>query len=149
MGTTSSSAAIAGTTAASSSKKMVWAGRIVSALPLLMLALSASMKLSHAPNFVEQWTTKFGYPEHLLSTIGVLELLCAVVYLIPRTAFLGAILLTAYLGGAVTTHVRVGDPFIIPIVLGVLVWAGLYLRDERIRALVLTLTPAPAPAPRA
>jgi hypothetical protein len=66
----------------------------------------------------------------------VLELFCAAVYVVPRTAVLGAVLLTGYLGGAVATHVRVGDAFIVPLLLGVLVWAGLYLRDERVRALL-------------
>lgn len=115
---------------------MLWTGRVLSALPVLMLVFSASMKLMHAPEFVAMWTAKFGWPEGLLTTVGLLELLCAVVYVIPRTAVLGAGLLSAYLGAAVATHVRVGDPFIAPMVLGLFVWAGLYLRDERVRALL-------------
>jgi hypothetical protein len=114
----------------------LWTGRVLSGLPVLMMLLSAAMKLSHAPQFVETWTGKFGWPEGSLTTIGLLELLCVAVYAFPRTAFLGAGLLSAYLGGAVATHVRIGDPFIAPVVLGLLVWAGLYLRDERVRALV-------------
>jgi hypothetical protein len=82
------------------------------------------------------WTTKFGYPESMLTAVGLLEIACTIVYLIPRTAALGAVLLTAYLGGAVASHVRVSDPFVIPIVLGVFVWAGLYLRDARVRELL-------------
>jgi hypothetical protein len=114
----------------------IWAGRVLSALPVLMLLFSASMKLSHAPQFAEMWTGKLGWPEGLLGTIGLLEIACVAVYVVPRTAVLGATLLTAYLGGAVATHVRIGDPFVIPIMLGVLLWAGLYLRDERVRALL-------------
>jgi hypothetical protein len=68
--------------------------------------------------------------------LGILELICAVIYVIPRTSMLGAILLTGYLGGAIATHVRVGEQFIMPAVLGVLIWGGLYLRDYRLRALL-------------
>jgi hypothetical protein len=91
------------------------------------------MKLAHVPSFVAMWTDHLGYREDALSAIGVLELACTAVYALPRTAALGAILLTAYLGGAVATHVRVQDPFVVPMVLGVLVWAGLWLRDESLR----------------
>ncbi len=115
----------------------LWTGRVLSALLTLMLLMSASLKLMHAPDFVATWTGKLGWPEGLLSSIGVLELACLLVYAVPRTAFFGAILLSAYFGGAVATHVRVGDPFVIPIVLGVFVWAGLFLRDGRLRSLVL------------
>lgn len=99
-----------------------WVGRVVSAVPVLMLGLSASMKLSHRPEVIDMFVTKFGYQEGALTAIALLELACALVYVIPRTAFLGAVLVTAYLGGAVATHVRVGEVFITPLVLGVLVW---------------------------
>ena len=79
---------------------------------------------------------RLGYPESLVVGIGILELVCTVIYIVPRTSVLGAILLTGYLGGATATHVRVGDPFIPPVLGGALVWAGLYLRDARIRALI-------------
>lgn len=116
---------------------MFWTGLGLSAVPVLMMLFSASMKLSHAARFVDMWTGKFGYPEGLLSVIGVLELACVVVYAIPRTAILGAVLLTGYLGGAIATHVRIGDPgFTNALVLGILVWAGLFLRDARVRALL-------------
>jgi hypothetical protein len=116
---------------------MLWTGRVLSALPVLLMVFSASMKLSHAPQFVEQWTGKFGYPESELTAIGLLELACVALYAVPRTAVLGAVLLTGYLGGAVATHVRVGDPSgVTAFVLGIFVWAGLYLRDERVRALL-------------
>ncbi len=118
------------------SKKMLWAGRIVSALPVLMLLLSGVMKLAK-PAPVVQGFVQLGYPESLALGIGILELACTVVYVIPRTSILGAILLTGFLGGATATHVRIGDPsFFFPAVLGVLVWLGLFLRDERLRALI-------------
>ena len=118
------------------SKKALWAGRIISALPVLMLVFSGAMKLIK-PAPVLQGFAQFGYPEKLILGIGIVELACTAVYLIPRTSTLGAILLTGYLGGATATHVRIGDPsFIMPAVLGVLVWLGLYLRDDRLRALL-------------
>ncbi len=115
---------------------MLWSGRIVSALPVLMLLMSATMKFLHKPELVKVFVEKFGYPESTLLGIGVVELLCVLLYAIPRTAVLGAIVLTGYLGGAVATHVRVSDAFLAPILVGVLAWAGLYLRDARIRALI-------------
>lgn len=113
----------------------LWVGRVLSALPTLMLLGSAAAKLSHAQPIVENFA-KFGYPEPTLVPIGVVELLCAVLYAVPRTAVLGAVLVTGYLGGAVATHVRVGEPFFAPFILGVIVWGGLYFRDPRVRALL-------------
>lgn len=116
---------------------VVWVARIVSAVPVLMMLFSASMKLTRQPAVIDSFVTKFGYPEHTLVPIGVLEAACALLYAIPRTAVLGAVLVAAYLGGAVATHVRTNDPaFVAPAVLGILAWVGLYLRDERIRALL-------------
>ena len=117
------------------SKKMIWAGRIMSALPVLMLLLSGVMKLVKPASVVEGFV-RLGYPESLALGIGIVELACAALYVVPRTSVLGAILLTAYLGGATATHVRIGEPFFMPILLGVLVWGGLFLRDERLRALL-------------
>jgi hypothetical protein len=118
-------------------KWVLWTGRVLSALPVLLMVFSASMKLMHAPAFLEQWVGKFGYPESSATGIGLLELACAIVYVIPRTAVLGAVLVTGYLGGAVATHVRIGDPsFMMPLLLGILAWAGIYLRDERLHALL-------------
>src|ERR1700682_3186885 len=97
----------------------LWTGRVLSALAVLLLLFSASMKLSHAPAMAQIWGAKLGSPEGSLTPIGLLELACAVVYLVPRTAALGAVLLTGYLGGAVATHVRVGDPFLVPLLVGV------------------------------
>jgi DoxX-like family len=117
------------------SKTMLWAGRIVSALPVLMLLLSAVTKLVK-PDFVVKGFAHLGWDESLALVLAIVELTCTLIYLIPQTAVLGAILLTGYLGGATATHVRVGDPFFGPIVFGVLVWLGLFLRDARLRALL-------------
>ena len=117
---------------------VLWAGRVLSAIPVLMLLMSASMKLMQGEEVVKGFAD-FGYPQSALVMIGVVEIVCAVLYAIPQTAVLGAILATGYLGGAVATHVRVGEGFAgfgPAIGLGVLIWAGLYLRDVRLRALV-------------
>jgi len=117
------------------SKKALWAGYICSAAPTLMLLFSAVMKLIKPAPVVLEFG-RLGYPEKLTIVLGIIELACTVIYMIPRTTVLGAILLTAYLGGATATHVRIGDPFFIPIVLGILVWLGLYFRYQRLRSLV-------------
>ncbi len=119
------------------SQQMLWVGRILSALPVLMLLFSAVMKLMK-PTPVVQEFARLGYQQHAILRIGMLELACTAIYLVPRTAVLGAILLTGYLGGATATHVRVGDPLInyVTIVFGVLIWGGLYWRDERLRSLI-------------
>jgi hypothetical protein len=115
-------------------KGRLWAGRIVSAAPVLMLLMSAGMKLLHRPEFVQSFTGQLGYKESSLLPIGLLELLCTVLYVLPWTRVIGAVLLTGYLGGAVATHVRIGEPFLMPLLLGALLWLGLYLRDPRLRA---------------
>ncbi len=117
------------------SKKRLWAGRVVSALPVLMLVFSGVLKLMKPATVLEGFA-RFGYPESAILGIGILELGCTIVYVIPRTSIFGAILLTAYLGGATATHVRIGDPFFPPVILGVLVWVGLYLREGRLSALL-------------
>lgn len=124
-----------GAQTAPGSKKMLWVGRVMSALPVLMLLFSSVMKLMKPAPVVEGFA-HLGYPASLALGLGIVELACAVVYVIPRTSVLGAILLTGYLGGATATHVRIGEPFFMAIVLGVLVWGGLYLRDDRVRALI-------------
>lgn len=119
-------------------KKQLWTGRIVSALPALFLIVDGGMKLVKPPPVVEA-TVQLGYPESTIVGLGTVLLACTAIYLIPRTSILGAILLTGFLGGAVATHVRVGDglfPILFPVFLGVLVWGGLYLRDDRLRALL-------------
>jgi hypothetical protein len=100
-----------------------------------MFLVSAVMKFVK-PDDVVKGFAHLGWPENLAVGLGILEIACTVIYVIPRTAVLGAILLTGYLGGAIATHVRIGDPFYVPIILGVLVWGGLYLRDARLRALL-------------
>ncbi len=118
------------------SKGMIWTGRVVSAIPVLLMVFSAAVKFAK-PAPVVEGMVRFGYPAGLLTVLGVLEFLSCVVYVIPRTAVLGAILMTGYLGGATASHVRVSDPsFVTPVVLGVMVWGGLFFRDERVRALI-------------
>lgn len=123
-------------TAVPLSKKVLWTGRVLSALPILLLLLSAVMKLMKLPAVIEGFA-RYGYAENLIVAIGLLEAACTIIYAIPRTAVLGAILTTAYLGGATATNVRVGDPsWIMTVILGVLVWAGLYARETRLRGLL-------------
>jgi hypothetical protein len=125
------------TTTSTVSKKALRAGWIISALPALMLLVSGVMKLVKPQAVVKEFV-RLGYdfPRHPLG-IGILEIACTIIYLIPRTSVLGAILVTGYLGGAVATHVRIGDPsYFMPIIPGVLFWLGLYLREPRLRALV-------------
>lgn len=122
----------------SPSTSRLWAGRIVSGLPVLMLLASAGMKLSHRPEMVQNFVGKLGYPESTLTPIGLLELLCVALYVAPFTRVLGAVLLTGYLGGAVATHVRIGDPVFVPVILGAVLWLGLYLRDPRLREFLLS-----------
>jgi hypothetical protein len=121
------------------SKGRLWAGRIMSALPVLFLLMDGVMKLMK-PDFVVKATIQLGYPESVIFGLGIVVLVCVILYVIPRTAVLGAILLTGYLGGAVATHVRVGDPLfshaLFPVYFAILLWGGLYLRDERLRALI-------------
>jgi hypothetical protein len=117
------------------SKWTLWAGYLMSTLPVLMLLLSAFMKFVKPAPVIEGFV-HLGYPESLALGLGILELVCTVIYLVPRSAILGAILLTGYLGGATATHVRIGDPFFVPVILGVLIWGGLFLRDPRLRELI-------------
>jgi hypothetical protein len=124
---------------AAPSKKGVWAGRILSGLVALFLIPDGIIKfLKPAP--VIETSAHLGLPLSLANTLGILVLVCTAIYLFPRTSVLGAILLTGYLGGAVATHLRVGDPLfshvLFPTYLGLLLWLGLYLRDDRLRALV-------------
>jgi hypothetical protein len=123
---------------APASGKMIWLGRIVTALPVLFLLLDGVMKL-FKPAFVVEATVRLGYTESVIVPLGAVLLVCTALYAIPRTAVLGAILLTGYLGGAVATHVSFYDgvfPVVFPIIFGVLIWGGLYLRDARMRALI-------------
>lgn len=127
-----------GTQTALVSKKMLWTGRIVSAIPALFLLFDGVAKLIKPAPVVEA-TVRLGYPESVITGIGIVLLVCTVAYLIPRTSVLGAILLTGYLGGATATHVRVGAPLfpiLFPGLLGLLIWGGLFLRDARLRDLI-------------
>jgi len=121
-----------------SNKSSLWVGRILSALPVLFLLLDGVMKIVK-PAFVVEATVNLGYPETVIVGLGVLLVACTILYLIPRTSVLGAILLTGYLGGAVATHVRAESGWfevLFPVILCTLLWAGLVLRDDRLRALI-------------
>ena len=118
------------------SKTMLWTGRVMSALPVLLILLGSVMKLMKHPSVLEGFA-RTGLPERLILPVGMIELVCVLVYLIPRTSVLGAILMTGLLGGATITTLRVGDPtYPMPVILGMLAWGGLYLRDVRLRALI-------------
>ena len=113
-----------------------WTGLVIGAMVVVFLAFDSAVKLLRLQVAVEG-TTTLGYPEHLVVIIGVVELLCLLAYVIPRTAPVGALLLTGYLGGATATQVRAQDPwFLFPVALGVLGWLGLWLRDTRLRELI-------------
>ena len=121
---------------ASISKTALWTGRVMSALPVLLVLFSSVMKLTKMAAVVEGFA-KAGLSERLIIPVGIIELACVVVYLIPRTAVLGAILMTGLLGGATITTLRIGDPtYPMPVILGMLAWGGLYLRDPRLRELL-------------
>jgi hypothetical protein len=122
-------------TAPPTSKTLQRVGVVVSILPCLLLLMSAGMKLSHGPEIVEGFK-HLGYPESLILPLGVVELLATLLYLVPQTAALGAVLLTGYIGGAVATHARLEEPVWTAVGLGVAVWLGLYLRDGRVRLLL-------------
>jgi hypothetical protein len=117
---------------------MIWASRLLSAVPVLMMGLSGVMKVTSVAEVVKDFGGRFGFPAGTLVPIGVLELTCTILYLVPRTAVLGAVLVTGYLGGAVVSHVRIGETAVAlaPFLLGVFAWGGLYLRDPRLRALL-------------
>jgi hypothetical protein len=121
------------------SKKMLWTGRIVSGLIAVLLLLDAVMKVLQVTAVMEG-TAKAGYPASAVRPIGIILLVCLICYVIPRTSVLGAILLTGYLGGAVATNLRISAPLfsyiLTPVYVGVLVWGGLFLRDERLRELI-------------
>ena len=120
---------------AHTSKIMFWSGWVVSILPVLALIMSGVMKVLMAAPVLKEFA-RLGYPAGMPLPIGIVELVCVVLYAIPRTSVLGAILLTGYLGGAVATHVRLAEDFSPPVIMGVMVWLGLFLRDARIRALI-------------
>jgi len=121
---------------APASRGMLWTGRIITALIALFLLFDCVVKLMKSPQAV-QGTIQLGYPESKVVPIGLVLLASLAFYLLPRTSILGAILLTGYLGGATATMVRVSSPWVLfPVLIGMLVWAGLYFRDEQLRALI-------------
>jgi len=118
--------------------KRLLAGYIVSAIPVLFLLMDGIMKL-FKPAFVVSGTVELGYNESVIVPLGIVLTACTILYVIPRTAVLGAVLLTGYLGGAVATHVRVGNgafEILFPVIVATFVWGGLYLRDKRISELL-------------
>ncbi|MFN0276998.1 MAG: DoxX family protein [Pyrinomonadaceae bacterium] len=117
------------------SSGMRWGGYIATALPVLMLLFSASGKF-FKPEGMEANIEPLGWRMDQMTALGIVELACVIVYLIPQTAVFGAVLLTAYLGGATATHARIGDPFFFPIIVGLFVWLGIYLREPRLRSLL-------------
>ena len=124
---------------AAPSKAALWGGRALSGLGALFMAFDAGGKLLQPPEFVEG-ITKLGYPASVNVPLGVVQVVCLALYLFPRTAALGAVLWTGYLGGAVATHVRVGSPLfshvLFPLYVAAFLWGGLWLRDLRLRELV-------------
>lgn len=107
-------------------------GWVFSILPSLLLLFSGTMKFIK-PAGMEEGMQRLGWQMSQATGLGILEIVCTIIYLVPQTAVLGAILLTAFMGGAVATHVRVGDPYITQVVVGILIWAGLWLRDPKLR----------------
>ncbi len=111
----------------------------MSALPVLFLLMDGIMKLVK-PEPVVKATIELGYPESVIMALGIILLVCVILYVVPHTAVLGAILLTGYLGGAIATQARVGNPLfshiLFPVYLALLIWGGLFLRDSRLRALM-------------
>lgn len=112
-----------------------WAGHALTGLAGLALLASAALKLTHNPGFLPQWE-RLGYPERALTPVGLAELVCAILLLVPRTTVLGAVLITGYLGGAIAAHVRLGEPFAVPLALALLAWGGVVLREGRVRDLL-------------
>lgn len=127
--------------ARASSKAALWSGRVVSGVAIAFLTFDTAVKLLQAPQAVSA-TQDLGYPSSAVAAIGVIELLCLIAYVVPRSAVLGAVLWTGYLGGAIATHLRLGNPLashtLFPIYVAALIWGGLWLRDGRLRAFVAT-----------
>jgi hypothetical protein len=118
---------------------MVWSGRVVSALVVLLFLMDAGIKILKTRAAMEG-AVHVGYPENTVVPMGIVLLICTILYALPRTSVLGAMLLTGYLGGAVATNVRVSNPLftatLFPVYIGILVWGGLWLRNARLRELL-------------
>ena len=126
------------TTATSTSNVSLWIGRIFTTLSVLFLLFDTVIKVLNMAPAVEA-TTQLGYPASAVVGIGILELICLVLYVIPRTAVLGAVLFTGYLGGAIATQVMAGAnlfSLVFPLIIGALLWGGLYLRDNQLRTFI-------------
>ena len=117
------------------SKAALWTGRIISGFIILFMLFDGGAKVVRFAPYVEG-TVKAGYADSLVVPLGLVGLVCTILYAVPQTSILGAILLTAYYGGATATHVRLGQPFYFPIVFGVLVWIAMFLREPRLRSLI-------------
>ena len=115
--------------------RMKWAGIVLSGIAVLPFFPSMAMKLMVHPGIVKGFS-KYGIAESAIFPIGIVELLCVLIYLFPKTSVLGAILLTGYMGGAIIAHLIAGELFIVQITIGVLLWGGIYLRDARLRAIL-------------
>ena len=116
---------------------IVWIGRVVSLVPVVILLTSARWKLTHSPFYVAEWK-RIGYATEYLNGIGIVQLTCVALYLIPQTAVLGTVLLTGYLVGAIASYVRIGQyyPPLVPLTTCLFAWLGIYLREERLRKLL-------------
>jgi hypothetical protein len=117
------------------SGKIVWTGRVITVLVSLLFLFSAAMKFMGGAE-VKEGMAHLGLPESMIIPLGILEAACTVIYLIPATSVLGAILLAGYVGGAICTHWRVGDPFLPQVAIGLVIWLGVYLREPRLKALI-------------
>jgi hypothetical protein len=116
---------------------LIWAGRIISIVPVYVVLTSSRWKLTSNPWYVQEWG-RIGWQAPDLPFIASLQLGAILLYVIPRTSVLGAVLLTGYLGGAIASYVRIGElyPPLVPLTTAMLAWLGIYLRDERLRALL-------------
>lgn len=119
----------------SNPKAALWSGRVLTFVVVAMLTFSAVMKFGQGEMVTKEFE-RLGYKPSVILAIGITEIACAIIFLVPQTAILGAILLTGYLGGAIATHVRISDPFIGPAIGGVLVWLAIFLREPRLRKLI-------------
>jgi DoxX-like protein len=117
------------------SGKVVWVGRVISVLASLMFVMSSFMKFKGGAE-VTQGMAHLGLPESLIVPLAILEISCVVIYLIPVTSVLGAILLTGYMGGAICAHLRIGDPIYVQSALPIFVWLGIYLRENRLKEII-------------
>jgi hypothetical protein len=115
----------------------IWAGRVISVAPVLICLTSARWKLTHSPFYVREWA-RIGWPAVELSGVALLQIACVLLYAIPQTALLGTVLLTGYLGGAIASYTRMGEPYpmLVPLTTCLLAWLGLYLREERLWTLL-------------